>query len=274
MWTRKELKENAKKRFKLNYWKSVLAALMLALVCGSCGAGTASGSSKGIWGEDDLWNEDDSGYEEYDKEYDEEKGEDLLQALELEEDIETEPAFLAISLILFLLLLVIVVVVLVMILPLQILVFNPLEVGLNRFFHRNLREQAQVKEICFSFDHEFKNCVKIQFFRGLYTFLWTLLLIIPGIIKSYEYQMIPYILGEHPDMEMDEVFALSKSMMYGNKWKAFVLDLSFLGWYILNGLTLGILGIFYLNPYVYQTQAGLYQALKEEKEKEQYRIEE
>lgn len=268
MWTRKELKENAKKRFKLNYWKSVLAALLLALVCGSCGAGTASGSSKGIWGEDD------SGYEEYDKEYEGEKGEDLLQVLELEDDIETGPAVLAISLILFLVLIVIVAVVLVVVLPLKILIFNPLEIGLKRFFYRNLREHAQVKEICFSFDHEYKNGVKIQFFRGLYTFLWTLLFIIPGIVKSYEYQMIPFILGEHPDMEMKEVFALSKSMMYGNKWKAFVLDVSFLGWYILNGLTLGILGIFYLNPYVYQTEAGLYQALKEENEKEQYKIEE
>ena len=265
MWTRKELKANAKKRFKLNYWKTVLAALILALVCGGTGLGSSSsGFISGL-------RDNDSDYEEdIDTENYEEKGvEDLLEELETEDDIGTGTAVLAFSLILFLVVLVIFVVVLLIVLPLQILVFNPLEVGANRFFTRNLKEQAQIKEVCFSFDHGYKNCVKIQFFRGLYTFLWSLLLVIPGIVKSYEYQMIPYILGEHPDMEMDEVFALSKSMMYGNKWKAFVLDLSFLGWYILNGFTLGILGIFYLDPYVYQTNAGLYQALKEEQERKE-----
>ena len=86
--------------------------------------------------------------------------------------------------------------------------------------------------------------------------------LIPGIIKSYEYRMIPYILGETPNIPKEEAFALSRAMMTGNKWKAFVLDLSFLGWYILSGLTFGILGIFYVNPYVEQTSAALYQKLK------------
>ena len=76
--------------------------------------------------------------------------------------------------------------------------------------------------------------------------------------------MVPYILGEQPDLDRERIFELSKTMMYGNKWKAFVLDLSFLGWYLLNGITLGILGIFYLNPYVEQTGAALYQTLKSE----------
>lgn len=74
--------------------------------------------------------------------------------------------------------------------------------------------------------------------------------------------MIPYILGETPNITKEEAFALSRIMMTGNKWNAFVLDLSFLGWYILTGLTFGILGIFYVNPYVKQTNAALYQKLK------------
>ena len=60
------------------------------------------------------------------------------------------------------------------------------------------------------------------------TFLWSLLLIIPGIVKSYEYRMIPYLLADHPEMSKDEAFAASKAMIDGNKWDAFVLDFSFI----------------------------------------------
>ena len=106
-----------------------------------------------------------------------------------------------------------------------------------------------------------------MFFRDLYTFLWMLLFIIPGIIKSYEYQMIPYILAENPEISRNEAFQLSKDMMYGNKWKSFVLDLSFLGWEILNICTFGILGIFYVNAYEDQTEAALYETIKNQQER-------
>ena len=117
----------------------------------------------------------------------------------------------------------------------------------------------------FTFDHNYKNVTKVMFLRDLYTALWTLLFIIPGIVKGYEYKMIPYLLAENPDMSQQEAFGRSKQMMDGNKWKAFVLDLSFLGWSILSALTLGILGIFYVNPYYNMTQAAFYEAVKFEK---------
>ena len=85
----------------------------------------------------------------------------------------------------------------------------------------------------------------------------------PGIIKAYEYRMIPYILAENPDIDTKEAFARSKEMMTGNKWDAFVLDLSFLGWILLSVCTCGILAIFWVNPYMYMTDAELYVALKE-----------
>lgn len=105
------------------------------------------------------------------------------------------------------------------------------------------------------------NVVKIMFCRGLFTLLWSLLFIIPGIIKAYEYRMIPYLLAENPDMDMSEAFARSKEMMMGNKWEAFVLDLSFIGWYFLSAFTCGILSIFYVKPYVQLTNTELYVAL-------------
>ena len=101
-----------------------------------------------------------------------------------------------------------------------------------------------------------------MFFRDLYTLLWSLLFIIPGIVKAYEYRMIPYILADNPDMDKDEAFTRSREMMTGQKWKTFVLDLSFIGWNILSLLTIGLLGIFYVGPYKRATRAALYDTLK------------
>ena len=101
-----------------------------------------------------------------------------------------------------------------------------------------------------------------MFLRNLFTFLWSLLFIIPGIIKFYEYRMIPYILAENPTLSYKEAFELSKKMMYGQKWKTFVLDLSFIGWYILSLLTFGLLIIFWIAPYMRATNVELYVCLK------------
>lgn len=105
------------------------------------------------------------------------------------------------------------------------------------------------------------NVVKTMFFRDLFTFLWSLLFIIPGIIKSYEYKMVPYLLAEYPDMDRKEVFARSRDMMYGQKWNTFVLDLSFIPWNILSTITFGLVGLFYVSPYQDATYAELYDAL-------------
>ena len=144
----------------------------------------------------------------------------------------------------------------------DVFICNPVEVGCKRYFLRNLNEKAQVGNIGYAFDNNYKNITKTMFFRDLYTVLWTLLLIIPGIVKSYEYQMIPYLLAENPQMTKEQAFAESKRMMTGQKWRAFVLDLSFIGWNILSALTLGILGIFYVQPYMDATHAALYEALR------------
>ena len=101
-----------------------------------------------------------------------------------------------------------------------------------------------------------------MFLRGLYTFLWTLLLLIPGIIKSYAYRMVPYILADNPKMGADNAITLSRKMMDGNKFELFVLELSFLGWYLLGLLALGV-GILFVNPYYNATEAQLYLVLRE-----------
>jgi hypothetical protein len=153
-------------------------------------------------------------------------------------------------------------IVMAIVVALYVFIFSPLEVGAQRFFVRNLNQRAEVKELAFGYDNNYKEVVKTIFLRWLFVFLWGLLLIIPGIYKSYEYRMIPYLLAEDPTMTKDRAFAESKRMMYGHKWNTFVLDLSFLGWNILSFFTLGILGVFYVAPYQAQTNAALYEKLR------------
>ncbi|MBD5553903.1 MAG: DUF975 family protein [Roseburia sp.] len=256
MWSRIKLKEKAKIRFQANYWRAVLVALILAFLAGS------AGSSRG-------------GTPSFDSDFPSsfESSAAIMEIPELvdsfEDDLSDElydidllfTAGVA-SMIAAIIFVVVVVIICAVVLPLRVLLLNPLEIGCNRFFTKNLNEDAQVKEICYSFDYGYKNNIKTMFFRDLYVFLWSLLFVIPGIIKSYEYRMIPFILGENPGMDTDTAFAMSRKMMDGNKWDAFVLDLSFIGWHILSACTFGILGVFYVKPYVYQTDAALYEALK------------
>ena len=96
---------------------------------------------------------------------------------------------------------------------------------------------------------------------SLFTFLWSLLLIIPGIVKSYSYAMTFYILADNPDMAPTEAINKSKEMMKGNKWRLFCLDFSFFGWYLLSFLTLGIL-LLWVNPYSMQARVEFYESLK------------
>ena len=97
----------------------------------------------------------------------------------------------------------------------------------------------------------------------IYIFLWTLLLIIPGIIKSYSYALTPYILVEHPEMSANEAIEESMRLMDGHKFDLFYLQLSFIGWAILSILSLG-LGFFWLIPYQMTAQAAFYRDIKNE----------
>lgn len=146
---------------------------------------------------------------------------------------------------------------------LTLLVGNPLEVGASRFFLESTTfHKGDVGRIGMGFSVNYGNVVLTQFLRNLFVFLWSLLFIIPGIVRSYGYFAVPYILAENPNINHDRALKLSREMTMGYKSELFVTDLSFLGWYILNALTLGILSIFYVNPYVYGTKAEIYRFLR------------
>jgi len=99
-----------------------------------------------------------------------------------------------------------------------------------------------------------------RFLKWLYTLLWGLLFVIPGIMASYSYHMTPYILAEHPEISASEAIARSKEMMYGHRWRLFCLHFSFIGWSILCTFTFGI-GTLFLNPYRAAADAAFYRDL-------------
>ena len=99
-----------------------------------------------------------------------------------------------------------------------------------------------------------------QFLRALYTCLWSLLLVIPGIVKGLSYAMTPFILEEHPEMTASEAIKASMKLMDGHKMDLFILGLSFIGWSLLACLTMGI-GFLFLNPYINAAYAAFYRSI-------------
>jgi hypothetical protein bacD2_08850 len=97
--------------------------------------------------------------------------------------------------------------------------------------------------------------------QGIYTILWTLLLVVPGIIKSYSYAMTVYILKDEPQLKYNAAIEKSMAMMDGHKWDLFCLQLSFIGWWILGIFTLGI-GYLWLMPYITSATANFYMEVK------------
>ena len=278
MWTRKELKEKGKLSFKRNYWKAVLVSLLLVfMVRGAVnfGFGGRGGS-----------NESEVNAVTTQAEQSEAVGkeQDIIEIPEIilnpsdiigSDDPDSIPVGFTDFLIelrntiggigIFALVvggILLFIVLFIVIAAIHAFLFNPLEAGTARFFVRNLNDKAEIRELAYCYDHGYLNVVKTVFLRDLYIVLWGLLLIIPGIIKSYEYRMVNYILAENPEMNTKEVFAMSRDMMRGNKWRAFVLDLSFLGWHLLSLITIGLAGIFYVFPYRNMTNAALYEFLR------------
>ena len=145
----------------------------------------------------------------------------------------------------------------------SLFVLLPLAVGYSNSM-RVLLETGDNRLTNNSFSLGFGNWLHVvwgMILSTIYIFLWTLLLIIPGIIKSYSYALTPYILVEHPEMSANEAIEESMRLMDGHKFDLFYLQLSFIGWAILSILSLG-LGFFWLIPYQMTAQAAFYRDIK------------
>lgn len=239
MWRRSDLKDRGRIAFRRDYWKCVLVSFVLMLfVNGSSGSVNFSFNNNNDISYDFSYGNSIGNYKE--------KISEFL--------INNHGSFY--------LLWVIATVSLIIIL-LNIFVFHLLEVGGCRFFIENAQGTSEVGKLLFAFKYGYySNMVLTLFLRKLYIFLWSLLLIIPGIIKAYEYRMVPYLLADCPQMSREDAFRISKDMMDGQKMEAFLLDLSFLGWILLAAITCGIAGVFYVQPYMNATNAELFLTLR------------
>ena len=162
-------------------------------------------------------------------------------------------------------------VVILIVLVAKVFVGNLLKMGGYRFFILNQTAQPGIGTLLDGFrSGHYVNIVLTMFLRDLFTTLWSLLLVVPGIVKHYEYLMVPYIIAENPAMDYKEAFQISKQMMDGEKMEAFIMDLSFLGWYLLSAVTCGLLAIFYVNPYVQESFAEMYTFNKQKAYQEGY----
>lgn len=142
-------------------------------------------------------------------------------------------------------------------------IFYPLRVGQACFFYKNRFKEAGIEEMAYAFDgHYYINIVKTEFITIMHILFFTLLLIIPGIVYSFAYYLVPYILVEHPLMSTKEAMELSKKMTDGHKKEMFVYSVSFIGWNLLGTLTLGLTDIIFGTPYRQAADAELYDELK------------
>ena len=295
MWKRRQLKRNAKSAIRANYWRCVLAALVLVSITGGvsglAGGGIGmAGSGAGMVGSgaiqssqtdqivstditdsfsDIIAPSEDGAADGAAAGKETASWNDVLDQLLKVPEVQ---AFLdqlsqldeSDLFVIFTIAGAVAGVILLIAFLLQILIINPLTVGCKYFFAHNCKEKAMAGDLASGFDCGYGRVVKGVFLRDLFLLFWTLLLIIPGIIKSFSYRMVPYILVDQPELTATEAITRSRQMMKGNKWRAFVLDLSFILWYILSAITLGLVGLFFVHPYYEATNGELYQALKAE----------
>lgn len=138
---------------------------------------------------------------------------------------------------------------------------GPVTFGLVTIFLKLVRsENPEFNDLFAGFSH-FLNTLLLHFIITIFVLLWSLLLIIPGIIALLRYSMAYYILVDNPDLSALEAIRQSKEMMRGHKIRLFYLWLSFLGWFILGLITFGI-GFLYVAPYFEGTKANFYEDLR------------
>lgn len=143
----------------------------------------------------------------------------------------------------------------------DIFLLPPLLIGLTMFYMSVWRNATPPFETLFAGFKRYTQSLVGILWMYLWTFLWSLLFVIPGIVKGYAYSMTPYLLADYPNLSPTLALKVSMAVTKGRKMEIFIMQLSFLGWMILSGLTFGILYIVYVGPYMETAMAGLYDTL-------------
>ena len=239
MWTRQDLKTQAKSFLKEHYWKAFVVCLIVAIVTGGSGSSeSSSGHNNGM-----FVNE-----RQYVVEM--KPGNDIFNFSTRGIGLDS-PFVYRTSVGVFAGLVLVMVAV-------AIIIGNALKIGEKRFFLRAFEDDVRIGNLFTTFKRgQWLPLAGKMLLLDIYLILWTLLLIIPGIVKYCQYRMVPYILSENPNMPLSEAIDRSTMMTDGQKGDIFILDLSFIGWYLLGSLFFGIGGVF-VKPYHEATVAKLF----------------
>ena len=230
MWSIRDIKKKGKSALKKNYWRSVVVAALMFLLA------TVTSALTQI------------------------RRESILQNVGFEPLHQMAPNELliiaGIAVVGYMSIIVAAVLV-------KIIFANALEVGGCLFFRNNAEKGAAkialIREGFSDYAHVFVTLLLKDVFEAL----WFCLGCFPGLVKNYSYRMVPYIVKEYPDLSEIEVITLSRRMMDGNKWRTFLLDLTFTGWILAGLVTFGIVNLLWTLPYYENTMAALYLELKE-----------
>ena len=143
------------------------------------------------------------------------------------------------------------------------IVIGPMSYGLKYLFLKQARDgqEMQLGDLFKGFTDDFGQTLLIGLLSNIFIMLWSLLLIVPGIVKSYAYSMAYYIKVDHPEYDWRQCIAESQAMMKGHKGELFMLDLSFIGWLIVGAMCLGV-GTLWVNPYMEASRAQFYENIK------------
>lgn len=228
MWTNSLLKKNAQDSLKNYYWLA-FAVTLVASFLGSLGSGGGGFSS---------------GYSNA-----------MSDSESSSMDVETAFMFLII-------LLVVLVISFAISFCIMAFLTGPIRCGHCKFYVEARNGNANFGNLFYNFKSgNYMSTVKTMFFMQLYLFLWTMLFYIPGIYKSYEYFLIPYLVAENPKLPKERAFEISKKTMDGEKMNLFILQLSFIGWFLL-GFVACCVGIYFVNPYYQATLAEFYVCMR------------
>ena len=260
MWSRADLKNRAKMRLKKYFWAALAVTILAGMLGGGdmgMGGSVAGSASEGVNKAPRMIQNFNSINQEY--ETPESFSTKEVEELFFEDDEVVKMFGITMAVVLGMIL-----VIWIFMLLFVTFVGNPVNVGSKRFFmeSREVDRSAGVGKLFYAFGSgHYGNVILTMFMRNLFISLWSLLFVIPGIVKTYQYYMVPYILAENPEMNYKEALGLSKQMMEGNKWNTFVLELSFFGWYFL-GIFVCCIGAYFVVPYEQAVKAELYAELK------------
>lgn len=153
--------------------------------------------------------------------------------------------------------------------PLAFLLVGPMLVGQAYYLMDVAIKENEGKNfelLIEGFKKSLVNSIVASILIGIFTFLWSLLFIIPGIIKAYAYSMTPFIIADEPEIDFMAAIRKSQEMMRGHKFRLFKLQLSFIGWFLLGALAFGV-GLFFVYPYYQLAQANFYLDIRPEQPK-------